>query len=90
MHRNRYAVRKDRFCKQHSPHPLNEGMDGAIMCLRQREGTKGLFILHLQSRSDVHSLRSHCTCVGVKPDWIRIHLNLLQEVVSIRMEVNPV
>ena len=41
-------------------------------------------------RINVHSLRSHCTRVGVKPDWIRIHLNLLREVVSIRMEVNPV
>ena len=30
------------------------------------------------------------TCVGVKPDWNRIHLNPLREVVSIWIEVNPV
>ena len=39
---------------------------------------------------NVRLLRSHCTHVGVKPDWIRIHLNPLQEVVSIQIEVNPV
>ena len=50
----------------------------------------GLFTQHLQSGSDAHSLHSHCTRVGVKPDWIRIHLNPLREVVLIRIEVNPV
>ena len=36
------------------------------------------------------NVHSHCTHVGVKPDWIRNHLNPLQEVVSIWIEVNPV
>ena len=39
---------------------------------------------------NTHSLHSHCTHVGVKPDWIQIHLNPLREVVSIWVEVNPV
>ena len=50
---------------------------------------------HFTSNQDwrliiMHLLHSNCTRVGVKPDWIRIHLNPLREVVSIRIEVNPV
>ena len=52
----------------------------------------GLFTQHLQSnRMHIieHSLRSHCTSVRVKPNWIQTHLNPLREVVLIRIEVNP-